>query len=338
MSSRLLNVRTGFVALAAASLALTACGGSSSTTVSGGASATVSAATSSSASATPTVKPTTVTSMNAFKVTGGYGATPKVTAKWPLVINKTQVKVLTPSKGATVSSAATVAVRYYGVDARTGTSFDENFSKKTLAVFPLGQVITGFKTGIAGQRVGSRVVVAMTGADGYDSSGGQSSAGINVGDTLVFVIDIVSASLSGPSGTAVTPAAGLPTVTDSKGVPTVSIGSAKAPTSLVVQPLIKGTGAAVKSGDVITVHYTMVSFATGKVIENDYTSGIETGSLSSLTTSWTKGLVGQKVGSRVMLVVPAGYDYPNGNATPSIAKSTPLVYVVDLLMTTSNAG
>jgi peptidylprolyl isomerase len=41
--------------------------------------------------------------------------------------------------------------------------------------------------------------------------------------------------------------------------------------------------------------------------------------------------VGQTVGSRVMLIVPPAMAYPDGNATPSIAKNETLVYVVDIL-------
>jgi peptidylprolyl isomerase len=44
-----------------------------------------------------------------------------------------------------------------------------------------------------------------------------------------------------------------------------------------------------------------------------------------------QGLVGQTVGSRVMLVVPPALGYPAGNEKPKIAKDETLVFVVDLL-------
>ncbi len=68
----------------------------------------------------------------------------------------------------------------------------------------------GFSKGLTGQKQGSRVLIAMPGADGYDASGGSPQAGIEVGDTLIFVVDIEATTLSGPEGTAVAPKAGLP--------------------------------------------------------------------------------------------------------------------------------
>ena len=44
-----------------------------------------------------------------------------------------------------------------------------------------------------------------------------------------------------------------------------------------------------------------------------------------------KGLTGQTVGSRVLLVIPPADGYPDGNATPSVKPGETLVLVVDLL-------
>ena len=48
-----------------------------------------------------------------------------------------------------------------------------------------------------------------------------------------------------------------------------------------------------------------------------------------------KGLTGQTVGSRVLLVIPPADGYPDGNPTPSVAPDETLVMVVDLLFTQS---
>ena len=42
--------------------------------------------------------------------------------------------------------------------------------------------------------------------------GGNPQAGIEVGDTLIFVVDLVDVQLAGPKGSTVQPKAGLPTV------------------------------------------------------------------------------------------------------------------------------
>ena len=42
------------------------------------------------------------------------------------------------------------------------------------------------------------MLIAMPGSDGYDASGGSAQVGIEVGDTLIFVVDIVAVPLGGP--------------------------------------------------------------------------------------------------------------------------------------------
>lgn len=288
---------------------------------------------SASGSSSPSVSASTVTNLDAITVTGAYGATPKVTAAWPLTIASTQTKVLIPGKGTSkVAKGGTVLVNYHGVNARNGQMFDSSFTKGGKPVaFPLDQVIAGFRIGLEGQQIGSRVLIMMAPKDGYAQ--GNSQAGILPTDSLIFVVDIVSAQLEGPEGTAVTPAAGLPTVKDNgKGkAPTITVGSAAMPDKLVVQPLIKGTGPAVKLTDGIVVNYTAVSWKSGDVLAQNYSTGPEQGVLGTLIPGWQKGLVNQTVGSRVLLVVPPADAYPKGNATPSIPANETLVYVVDIL-------
>ncbi|HNV11791.1 MAG TPA: FKBP-type peptidyl-prolyl cis-trans isomerase [Propionibacteriaceae bacterium] len=314
--------------VAALSLLLTACSDSSAdSTATPSASTSVSA----SASSSPTATPKPIASLDAITVKGDYGKAPTVTGPWPGVFSKSSVKVLKAGAGATLLATDSVEVNYYGVNARTGSTFDQSFKNGSTVTFSLDGVIQGFKQGLVGQKVGSRVLIGITGKDGYDSSGGSARAGIEVGDSLVFVVDIVSATLTGPEGTAVAPKAGLPIVVDTKGVPTVTIPKAATrPTKTVVQPLIKGKGKAVTATDAITANYTMVSWSSGKVLSSNYADGPETGALSGLVSSW-KGLVGQTVGSRVMIVVPAATDYPSGASAPPVTATDTLVYVIDIL-------
>jgi peptidylprolyl isomerase len=295
-------------------------------------SATPSAASSATPSPTPTPKPIKASdNLDAVTVTGKYGRPPKVSVKSPWAIDKTRTKVLTPSKGAVVKAGQTVEVNYHGVDGRTGKTFDESFSRGTPIAFSLAQVVPGFSKGLVGQRQGSRVLIAMPGSDGYDASGGNPQAGIEVGDTLLFVVDLVTVQLDGPQGPAVEPKAGLPTVTDKEGVPEITIPKTDPPTTLQVQPLIKGKGKKVGENDQVTFDYRWVRWSDGKLLEESYSSEPATAALSGLLPGMVEGLTGQTVGSRVLLVIPPAEGYPDGNPTPSIAPKETLVMVVDLL-------
>lgn len=327
-----------------AALLLAACGNDGDTaaptpspSVSASTSApTPSASASGTPSPTPSAKPIKASdNFDAVKVTGAYGKPPKVTVKSPWAIDQTRTKVLTPSDGDVVKEGQTVEVNYYGVDGRTGKTFDESFTRGAPIAFSLAQVVPGFSKGLVGQKQGSRVVIAMPGKDGYDASGGNPQAGIEVGDTLLFVVDLVGVQLSGPRGTAVAPKAGLPTVADKGGVPEITVPKADPPTTLQVQPLITGKGKKVGQNDQVTFNYRWVRWSDGKLLEESYGGEPATTGLTSLLPGMVKGLTGQTVGSRVLLVIPPADGYPDGNPTPSLAPNETLVMVVDLLFTQS---
>lgn len=111
----------------------------------------------------------------------------------PFSVDNTVVEVLEEGTGDVVSNEATVQVNYHGVNGRDGEMFDSSFKTGGQPVtFPLGRVIAGFKNGIAGQKIGSKILVAIPPADGYGPQGAP-RAGIQGTDTLVFYIDILDA-------------------------------------------------------------------------------------------------------------------------------------------------
>ncbi len=335
----------GTVIAVALSLGLAAC---SSSATSPSPSPTTTEITSPSAtpaaSQTPTASETPKSSIvpsedtSAITVEGGFGATPKVTVPAPWGIAKSQARVLSEGTGPEVGNDSMLEISYQGVNGRTGEVFDESFSSGKPVAFPITGVITGFATTLKGKKAGSRVLLAITGPDGYDASGGAPQAGIEVGDTLIFVVDIISVSLPGPVGETVTPPAGLPTVTGEVAKPVITVDTAATPpTSLVVQPLIKGTGRPLAATDGIQVNYAEVAWSTGKVVKQTYGYQPVTGSLATTVPGWTEALVGQTVGSRVLIVVPADKAYPSGNRKIGVKEGETMVYVVDILFAQSTA-
>ena len=128
-----------------------------------------------------------------------------------------------------------------------------------------------------------------------------------------------------------TPAAGLPTVTlDADGKPTVTPVAGDPPTTLVVQPLIKGTGAEVTADQTLTVNYSLFLW-DGTPVESSFDSGEPaTFALNAVIPGWTEGLAGQTVGSQVLLVVPPDKGYGD-QASDSIPANSTLIFVVDIL-------
>lgn len=308
-----------------------------------GSTATATPTVASSKPPTPSVAATTThaTSLDGIMVEGEPMKLPTIKVPAPWVIDATKTKVLVPGSGPTVKEGGTVRLHYIGVNGRTGQTFDESYSTNPArpgsgspVTFSVEGVVPGFKKGLLGQHVGSRVLIAMPSADGYGDAG-NAGAGIQKGDTLIFVVDIVATSLTQPEGDKVPAKDGLPSVSDDLANPKVSIPSGyQAPTQTLAQPIIVGKGDKVGEKDTILVRYQAVSLTSGQVIESTYGKDPQSGPLDKLIPGWRKGLKDQTVGSRVLLVVPGADAYPNGNATPKIDPGEAIVYTVDILFTT----
>jgi FKBP-type peptidyl-prolyl cis-trans isomerase len=105
-----------------------------------------------------------------------------------------KVETLIKGTGAVVKKGDEVAAQYNGYLWRTGKSFQDSWSipANEMQPFEIGKDIPGFDTALTGQTVGSRVLMVIPPAEGYGSAG-NSQAGIEPTDTLVFVVDILDA-------------------------------------------------------------------------------------------------------------------------------------------------
>ncbi len=278
-------------------------------------------------------------SLSSVKVTGAADEKPTVTFDAPFSVTKTSRKVLTTGDGAKVAEGKKIVIDYVAVNGADGKEFDTSYGSGTASLtLDSERVIPGFLKGLDGTTVGSRVLIAIAPKDGYGPQGGIKDAGIGKDDTLVFVVDIrsVRTSLAKATGTPVAPVAGQPTVTvDAKGKPTITLPAGPAPTNLVVQPLIVGTGAPVTAGQSLTVHYTGIIWPGGKQFDSSWDRGAPADfsiGKGAVITGWDEGLVGQNVGSQVLLVIPPDKGYgAQGNSAAGIAGTDTLVFVVDIL-------
>ncbi len=278
--------------------------------------------------------------LSGVTVTGAAGAKPTVKlASTPTTFTTSGARVLTPGTGAVVTKGQKVTVDYVLLNGKDGKEADTTFGKtKATFLADPGQLLPGLANGMIGQKVGSRVVVGIAPKDGFAGGAGNQQLGFSATDSLIFVLDIRSAvtPLAGPEGTAVPAKAGLPTVKeDAKGAPVITMPKTAPSKTLVVQPLIKGKGAVVKAGQTITADYVGAVYGTGKVFDSSFTSGnkldIAIG-VGGLVPGFDKGIVGQTVGSRVLLVLPPDQGYQAaGNAQAGIKGTDTIVFVVDVL-------
>lgn len=105
---------------------------------------------------------------------------------------------LIKGSGTPVVGADSVTVNYIGVSCSTGKIFDSSWSAGKTATFPLNQVITGWSTGLVGMQPGGRRLLVVPPDLGYGSTG---QGTIAPDESLVFVVDLISASAAAPPGT-----------------------------------------------------------------------------------------------------------------------------------------
>jgi peptidylprolyl isomerase len=277
-------------------------------------------------------------SLSSVTVQGDEGEKPTLRFKAPFAATTSAHRVITKGTGDTITKGSKVTIDYVVVDGRTGREVDTSFGTKPVAV-PLDteEVAPVLVRSLVGVKVGSRVLVAIAPEEGLAEN--LAGSGVKKNDTLLFLADVKTLQnpLARAEGEKVTPADGLPRVKlGARGKPTITVPErADAPKELVTQPLIKGTGAAVTSGQTVTVHYTGVLWDGGKQFDSSWDRGepldIEVGT-GNVIAGWDSGLVGQTVGSQILLVVPPDQGYGSeGRKEAGISGTDTLVFVVDIL-------
>jgi len=286
--------------------------------------------------ATPAVQPPSALDV---VTVGGTDKAPKLTFKTkPLTVTATTTKVVTAGKGVKLTKADSVMFNYVLANGKDGKEIETSFGKNAVPWNLSSTQMKGLTEGVNGQQVGSRLLIAIPPADAFGDKGNPPQFGPT--DTIVFLIDLVSAStpLKTATGSAVPPKAGLPTATvDGTKPAQITVPKTAAPTKLIIQPLIKGAGAVVKTGQSIKVHYTGVLWKDGSKFDASGDRGepvdFPIGS-GQVIPGWDKGLVGQTVGSRILLVVPPADGYGAKGSPPKIGAKDTLVFVVDILAAT----
>ncbi|MFI5698270.1 FKBP-type peptidyl-prolyl cis-trans isomerase [Kribbella sp. NPDC051586] len=135
-------------------------------------------------------------------------------------------------------------------------------------------------------------------------------------------------------------AAGVKVTADFGQKPTVTHRDGEPDKQLVTEVLKEGDGPEVKKGELLTANYLGQIWRDGKVFDNSYDRGAPSSfpiGVGSVIGGWDEGLVGKKIGSRVLLSVPADKGYKEaGNTDAGITGTDTLIFVVDLVGEAAN--
>ncbi|TDQ45735.1 FKBP-type peptidyl-prolyl cis-trans isomerase [Actinorugispora endophytica] len=169
-----------------------------------------------------------------------------------------------------------------------------------------------------------------------ESMGQEAPEGASL--TIVDVVDRYGKGDVVPGEQSTDGGDGLPTAPDpGRAIPEITIPEdTDPPKDLEIVPLIEGDGPEVAEGQQVVTQYTGVRWDDGEVFDSTWNAGKDGTPFSfqvgvgGVIEGWDEGLVGQKVGSRVMLVIPEDMAYGE-DAADSGAPAGTLVFVVDLL-------
>lgn len=274
---------------------------------------------------------------DAFTISGELGSAPKIDWKSQMDAGAPESETIIEGDGPELTNGDRIILNYTVANGfskrQTFTTYDAKPSGEVVTVDEsLGEV---FGAGITGQTVGSRVAVVASAEEAFGEMG-NATLGIGNKDSVLIVFDLTSAVLDKPVGTQEQAPAWAPGIEFEKGEPTGFdfAGTPEPTAALQTATLIKGEGPEVTKGQTLLVNYLGQVYDADKPFDESYTKDpfeteIGTG---KVVKGWDQGLVGQTVGSRVVLAIPPDLGYgEQGSPDVGIGADDTMYFVVDIL-------
>jgi len=283
---------------------------------------------------------------DAVSATGDLGGALTVEASYPLEADTTERTVLIEGSGAQLDDGLTGDLHYALYNGATGELIEDShdLSAEPLPfVYESGTAVAGMESALRCSTAGSRIVAVIPPAEGFGDAGAP-DVGLEAGQSILLVIDVLSVEATpeasttpeGPSELP-TPAAwtsDVPAVDLSAAIPTITLPDTAAPTDLRLTVLQEGDGEVVPNPATVTVDYLGMNWETGEVFDSSYSRG----SAASFATNgvidgFAAAIVGQKVGSTVLVSIPPSLGYPGAvdESDPTSPTGRTLVFLVHIV-------
>jgi len=270
----------------------------------------------------------------------------------PLVAKTSQVSQNKAGTGSPVQSGDQVDYTfsiYNGVDGQAvgGTQSTQRAGASSSAK------ATSIIRSLRCARAGERYSLVSTVKDAFGKGAGA-SAGIADDDTLVIVVDVKDRFLGKANGVNQLPLDGMPNViTAVDGQPGIVIQELDKPKTLRISTIKAGSGPTVKKNDVIHVKYSGWSWPTSSTDKPVVWPGGQTSdgtTVPSGDSTWTtdqaddikvaasglpvgmyKALLGAKVGSQVLVVIPPKDGFGSHASAYGFSDTDTVIMVIDVL-------
>ena len=276
--------------------------------------------------------------LHGIKITGEVGKAPKVKWDGKLDVSKTATTVVSKGDGDKIATGDQVVTNIWIGNGSTQKEAYNTYKDGQTQTIPASADLSPvFKGAILDRTVGSRVAVTATAADAFGESG-NAQMGIGNKDTVLIVVDLMDSTkvLDGPEGKDKAAPKWAPKVVEKDGKVTSLdfTGTPKPNGKLGSSALVVGEGEKVKKGQTITVNYLGQVYGAKKAFDESYSASPASFAIGvgQVVSGWDKTLVGQTVGSRVILTIPPAEGYgKEGNSQAGIKGTDTLYFVVDIL-------
>jgi hypothetical protein len=286
---------------------------------------------------------------DSISASGTFGHNPKAHIPTPTVAKNAEVSTLKKGSGLLLGPDDIADVQYsiyYGLNGAlvfaSGTT--SHFAKSSSA-----QITVGGKTGLSRAlectAVGSRLATALTAKDYFGSASAAASAGVTATTQLVVVMDVVNGYRGRAVGILQPLQSGFPSVvTAPDGTPGLTLDLQEPPKTLQSELVRGGSGRKVTAGETVLLQVQAIAWtdpaptgtfdSTWKTHDPRYytlTALVKNSGGYSLDPGSVKSLVGKRVGSQVLVVIPPKDGYPSGKAPSGYPTGETLIFVYDIL-------
>jgi hypothetical protein len=262
---------------------------------------------------------------NVVSATGKFSTKPTAKIPTPIVTSKTEVSTLIQGHGQLLTDGTPALIKYTIYSGTTGKEVSaSSYGKQTSPITVGATKIGPLGAALECSQVGSRIAVAVKASDLTSTAKPNGKSG----PAYIVIIDVVKAFLPKANGTLRFGVNNMPeVVTAANGAPGISVPDIAAPKTEKVQIVRQGNGRKLTAKDTAVVQFTAVDWASKPKVEGStWTDGDAATTIglnsSQIPSSIRKALIGQRVGSQVMVVVPP---------TSGSGSTTSYIYVFDLL-------
>ncbi|HEY4153405.1 MAG TPA: FKBP-type peptidyl-prolyl cis-trans isomerase [Pseudolysinimonas sp.] len=269
----------------------------------------------------------------------------------PLVTKTSQVSVNKAGKGGPIQNGDQVDYTYTIYDGKTGESLGSTTSTERSGASSAAKanaIVHSLRCATTGERY--TLVSTVKGSFGKGAGGTE----YKDSDTLVIVVDVKDHFLGKANGINQLPLDGMPNViTAVSGQPGIVIQELDKPKTLSISTIKAGSGPTVKENDTVHLKYSGWTWPTssgdkpaiwaggqtsdGTAVPdgestwtNDQAADIKVSS-TGLPVGMYKSLLGAKVGSQVLVVIPPKDGFGSSSSSYGFADTDTVIMVIDVL-------